>query len=446
MRTKAYCLFVAVIGLVALVSGSSAATQKASDVARIDTSTRASIVQYLRSIHVDPRGLVIQRGARNYAGAHCPGARWNCTATTHPVVQVAAAGGRNRFLCSTGKCAVVQVAAITTATNVAKCIQTDGPETCTINQASAKANNKAVVYQRASNSTGVVTVVPTSKVLIAESATSKVSIIQKATGSAIAPNSNEACVYQAITLARAGTFHKNTVILTQAAHQRVTIKQDSKNGGNSASESATSAGQCTGGSITQRQTLRSTLTVPSSITQNQNAADNGANMTVDIEQNQSIGFLGTAHGENSANFDQYNSLTAVANSPDGPVSQTQSSSTGGLLGTLNQDSREVSTATTAQTEIQCQDAATIGPTTCGSVSEAPGSVTQTQFGPVHKAGTRVHKGVGTSTQTGNGPTRSRSASRRHRATPPERARRMTSRATAARPATARSPRTPTSTA
>ena len=66
-----------------------------------------------------------------------------------------------------------------------------------------------------------------------------------------------------------------------------------------------------------------------------------------------MGFFGTAHGTNTANFKQDNTLTAVANTPAGPVTQIQSSVNGGLLGTVNQDSRDQSTATTTQTETQC---------------------------------------------------------------------------------------------
>jgi hypothetical protein len=190
-----------------------------------------------------------------------------------------------------------------------------------------------------------------------------------------------------------------SVPLTQSAHQTVTIKQDSANGGNSADESATPLGQCTSGPITQSQTLSSTISAPGSIVQNQNAASGGANVTIDIEQNQSAGFLGSAYGQNSANFDQSTALTAIANSSAGPVSQTQSSVNGGLLGTVNQDSRDQSTAVTTQKEIQCEDAAVSGLTTCHTsdpdAAEAPSSLTQTQFGP-------LRKGVGTATQTGNG--------------------------------------------
>ncbi|MDX6479548.1 MAG: hypothetical protein QOG85_58 [Gaiellaceae bacterium] len=402
MRTKAFCLFVAIVGVVALVSGSAAATQ-ANGIARIDVSTRASIVEYLRSIHVNPTGVVIERGSRNYAGPHCPGARWTCTTTAHPVVQVASARGRNRFLCSTAKCAVVQVAGPTViATNTAACIKTTGlAQTCTITQSNATGDNKAVVYERIASSAGVKTATTTS-LKITQTATSHATITQTATGDSSAPNSNEACVYQEVAINRAGAPKKNTVSVLQSAHQTVTIKQDSANGGNSAAESATSDGQCTGAAITQRQTVSSSLNVPKSLIEKQNAASKGANVAIDIEQNQSAGFLGTALGQNSVNFDQYTALTAIGNSSNGPVVQTQSSPTGGLLGTVNQDSDDVSTATTTQTEIECEDAAKTGLVACHTndpdAAEAPATLTQTQFGPIHKA---VHKGLGIARQTGN---------------------------------------------
>lgn len=389
MFTKVFSLFVALVAAVVLLSAPSAAIAKAQK-GRIDVSTRAAVVTYLRSIHINPRGVVIERGARNYAGASCPGRRWICTTTTHPVVQVAPRGGRNAFRCSTANCVVVQVANLpVTATNTASCIRTSGStQTCTIDQNSVTANNKAVVYENITSSVG-----------LTQNATSTASITQTATGPANASNSNEACVYQAVSLDSSRTTTAASVPVTQSADQTVTIKQNSANGGNSAAESATPLGQCTTGSITQRQTLSSTITATGSVVQNQNAGNAGADMTIDIEQNQSSGFLGSAYGANSADFDQYNALTAVANTPAGPVSQTQSSVNGGVLGTVNQDSRDLSTAVTTQTEIQCEDAAMSGLTTCHTVdpdaSEAPSSLTQTQFGP-------IRKGVGQATQTGNG--------------------------------------------
>lgn len=391
MFAKAFGLCAAVAVAVVFLSASSA-TATVQSGALINLSTRAAVVDYLRSIHIDPRGVVIERGVRNYAGASCPGRGWTCTTTTHPVVQVAAAGGRNTFRCSTARCAVVQISnSQTSGTNTATCIKKKGlAQKCTIKQTSSTAHNKAVVYESVSSSKGTTTSTG-SAMSITQTATSSVSITQKATGA----NSNEACVYQAISLARSGSIRKNTVKLTQSAHETVTIKQDSANGGNSAAESATPRGKCTGSSVTQRQTLSSDLTVPKSVTQKQNAASKGANMTIDIEQNQSAGFLGVADGHNSANFNQYGSQTALANSPAGPVTQTQSSLTGAVLGTLNQDSRDPSTASTTQTETQCVKAAKSGLTTChASAVPGPFSVTQRQAGV-------VHKGVGVSKQTGN---------------------------------------------
>ncbi len=54
----------------------------------IDLSTNAAVKQYLRSLGISPRGVVIQRGVRNYAGPNCPGKGWNCTRSQR-VVQIA---------------------------------------------------------------------------------------------------------------------------------------------------------------------------------------------------------------------------------------------------------------------------------------------------------------------------------------------------------------------
>jgi hypothetical protein len=74
---------------------STAASRRGTLLKTANLSTRAGAARYLRAIGLDPRGLVIQRGARNYAGANCPGAGWSCTSTAHPVVQIASAGGQN---------------------------------------------------------------------------------------------------------------------------------------------------------------------------------------------------------------------------------------------------------------------------------------------------------------------------------------------------------------
>ena len=126
------------------------------------------MIHYLRSIHVNPKGAVIQRGLRNYAGAHCPGKHWTCVGTRHTVVQIAKRGGQNRFMCRSSKCVVVQLAGVShgvyiasrslasTAAagkgNSAVCIKTGSGATtgsgqsCVISQ-SGSCLNTAVVYE-----------------------------------------------------------------------------------------------------------------------------------------------------------------------------------------------------------------------------------------------------------------------------------------------------------
>src|SRR5438045_6188144 len=81
MFARVFGLCVAFVAAVALMSASSAASAKAHGGATIDVSTRAAVVDYLRSIRIDPRGVVIERGLRNYVGARWPGRGWTCTTT-----------------------------------------------------------------------------------------------------------------------------------------------------------------------------------------------------------------------------------------------------------------------------------------------------------------------------------------------------------------------------
>ena len=52
----------------------------------------------LKSLGIDTRGMVVQRGSHNYAGPRCPGKRWTCT-TARRVLQV---GGDNKVDCTPG--------------------------------------------------------------------------------------------------------------------------------------------------------------------------------------------------------------------------------------------------------------------------------------------------------------------------------------------------------
>jgi hypothetical protein len=119
----------------------------------VELSSRASIVNYLRTIGVDPAGVVIQRGMRNYAGPSCPGRGWNCTRAAR-VVQVAQRAGGNKFECSGSSegendCFVVQESP---AGNTARCTEqadddTPVTQTCTISQMSVVGDNHAFVEQ-----------------------------------------------------------------------------------------------------------------------------------------------------------------------------------------------------------------------------------------------------------------------------------------------------------
>lgn len=391
-----FSLLAASIAAVVLVSASGAATRNAPKIARIDVSTRAAVVDYLRSMHVDSRGAVIERGARNYAGAHCPGKAWSCASTRHTVVQIARHGGQNRFACASKRCVVVQLAgasggvyvagrslATTTAaaTNTAKCIRISGlTQSCTIDQESSTANNVAIVVEAAASSA------------LTQTASYTTQITQHATG---ASNSNTACVSQNVLL-DGSTKSGSAVSVALEAHQSIAITQDSAYGGNTV-ENATlwGYGSCDATHpLTQTQSLTSGVSSPGSVTQSENSADAGPNVSLDIEQNQDASFIGTAHGPNTAAFDQVSNVLAVASTPAGPVSQTQSSPSGGIEATINQDSRDVSTASAKQTERQCEDAVSSGSPSCSAVDPPGYSLTQTQYGP-------VRKGAGVSAQTGN---------------------------------------------
>jgi hypothetical protein len=383
-----------------------AAAQRAALFRQADFSTIAGAKAYFRSIGVNPRGVVIQRGARNYAGPRCPGRRWTCTEATHPVVQIAAAGGRNRFLCRTARCAVMQVtrraattrlslAAPAAKPNKAVCIKTMGlTQSCSISQSSATADNTAVVYESAGKLTG-----------LTQTASYSASITQQATGPS---NTNTACVFQATTIDGSTVATKGMpVTVTLESHQSVTITQDSTGGGNSAQQSASSSGTCGSAPLRQTQTLSSIATGSGAITQNQNVADSGPNVVLDIEQNQGVGFLGVADGPNDVDFKQASSLKAIANTPVGPVNQTQSSSTGGIQAMVNQDSRGISTAKANQLETQCEDAfaQATTPTACDTNNQDPPgySLTQTQFGPIGNTGGPAPTGQRTPMKVTKGP-------------------------------------------
>jgi uncharacterized repeat protein (TIGR01451 family) len=118
--------------------------------AKIDLSTRAGVVQYLTAHGIDAHGVVIQRGNRNYVGARCPGARWNCTQASR-VVQIATganavnraaitADGQVATNCAGGS--ITQVS--TTGDNVVMVgITSASPQSCSITQQNESGKNSA---------------------------------------------------------------------------------------------------------------------------------------------------------------------------------------------------------------------------------------------------------------------------------------------------------------
>jgi hypothetical protein len=352
-----------VVAAVVLASASGAAVSRTGP--RIDVSTRAAATTYLRSIHVNPTGLVIQRGTHNYAGPSCPGSGWSCTSTDHPVVQVAAAGGKNEFVCAATRCAVVQAAEAPLGVNIAKCIRTTGiTQSCSISQTSTANDNQAIVYENAVKTTG-----------LTQNASQTANIVQNALG---ASNGNTACVYQnmlinTMTIAPRGM----PVTATLDGHQTINVAQEAVGGPNAVQKARTASNySCDSANpLTQTQTISQTATGSAMVTQNENRTAGGPNALIDIEQNQ---HTPTATGPNTANFTQTSELTATAYTQNGPVFQRQSLDEGGIRATVNQFSTGLSTSQADQTETLFEHAQK-SPTD----PSLPPNTTQTQRGPVH---------------------------------------------------------------
>jgi hypothetical protein len=169
------------------------------------------------------------------------------------------------------------------------------------------------------------------------------------------------------------------VSVTLEGHQSASIAQDSLTGNNmvkNAVQSGTSwmCDDADASELTQSQTLESIATGTAAITQNQNAANSGPNMLLDIGQNENTP---SASGANTVRFSQTSDLSATAFTPNGPVTQIQSSANGGLKATVDQHSSGESHAFPNQEETQTEHAQK-----SSSDTSLPPNTTQTQFGPV----------------------------------------------------------------
>ena len=149
-------LFVLVVLAAATVLTTSAGASTRGN-ARIDLSTRGGVTLYLASQGVDLHGVVIQRGAHNYAGPSCPGKGWTCT-TAKRVLQISTEGN-NSFVCTggsssgPGQCTIFQFAT-GNASNDASCVEQSGDpntdQSCRITQNSgggSGANNATIAQQ-----------------------------------------------------------------------------------------------------------------------------------------------------------------------------------------------------------------------------------------------------------------------------------------------------------
>ena len=95
--------------------------------------TLAHADRYLSSLGLDPAGFVVQRGARNYAGAKCPGKGWNCTKAKR-VLQIASSGGVNAVVCAASSGSAHSTAGATTVGCTIVQTSTSGSNTATCNE------------------------------------------------------------------------------------------------------------------------------------------------------------------------------------------------------------------------------------------------------------------------------------------------------------------------
>jgi hypothetical protein len=353
-------LFVSAVLTAALLvlpgAGAAASGPDLSTTQKFDLSTRAGVVGYLRSKGINPRGVVIQRGARNYAGPMCPGRAWNCT-TARRVVQIArtnSATSSNQFTCtpSTGgsatapnSCVVVQSSSGTD--NNATCNEVVGDptvtESCQIFQSNTTGTNNAFVKQAIAASAGTT-----------QDATQNAEISQINSG-----GSNNVQVNQDLkessSVTATGTANTTQ---TQDGHQTTSVYQHSDTGNNAAK-------------VLQSLTLKASATGGGSITQNQDTAGSTPNTRAAVYQNTDEDVNApTSSGTNTAYMFQSNDLNASGSKATN-LTQQQGTPATGLQVHADQVSQGLSTATESQNEHQNLGA-----------SQITNPPLQTQYGPM----------------------------------------------------------------
>lgn len=373
--------FLTLFAIVALLTGfawGGAVRASASGTESGDLASPQAIDQYLVSIGVDPGTAIWQVGLRNYVGPACPGAGWQCIASTHTaVVQEAPLDGVNAFTCSVdrgatsqsaARCVVVQVnagalftgrTALPSSTNTTVASSPPGNNqancqdaVCTIVQTNTTGQNQAHIHQQSDEQSGDT-----------QTATETANVTQTNT-----TGQNHAQVQQQIHQ----QINDSATTQDQEATQFACIQQDSQSGQNQAHieqqqqqhEKSSAAG------VTQTQNTigQSTQTCPAP--GGQTTSVSSPNLAALIEQNQQT--TGDS-GQNQGEIEQHLAQQQRSTISSGTVTQQQGNSdefSGGLGGDMNQSSSGVSRATAQQNESQRQQARISNPT-------------QTQFDPAH---------------------------------------------------------------
>ena len=322
----------------ALVAGASAGGE--STAAGADLASTSSIQRQLAKLGIDARTVVVQRGARNYAGPRCPGKGWTCTKSSR-VVQISSHRGRNSFECSPGgsgtnpstnTCVIVQES--TSGTNFAKCRMRDEGTTvaqsCAISQTNQQGTNRANVELVARLRGGTT---------------------QDGRQSATVDQTNGAGRNVLNSLQRIdGVVKSFGSTQGQEGHQTLLAEQLTTTGDNDSR-------------VEQLQSLLAKAFVRNGLVQRQNAVDGAPNLLADVSQ------ISTS-GRNSSGLKQRVRAKALAKSWKGPVEQRQGAPAGGAKGTVDQSSSGPSTSRNSQREDLKLRART------------DGTLTQVQFGPM----------------------------------------------------------------
>jgi hypothetical protein len=373
VRLQAIALITVGAASVSISSGPASAR-----VAAPETAISADLNSHMESIGVDPSTAVFQRGPRNYAGPNCPGLRWNCSATSRPVVQLANSqpDARNVGECAPGsnECVIVQIG--TSGENVAECIEeTDQPEglvsqSCEIIQVNVVGTNTALVHQA----------IRQSAVGTEQHGRERATLVQE-NGS----GANLATVVQRIDQSSKNQVAAGTSIeQTQEGHLFTSVDQDTATGSNSSNVEQFLI-------QSMEAALSTSMKKDAQVAQKQDVSDAGPNTQARIDQKSNP----TNGGTNTSSLLQENQLQAEARADS--ITQTQGSLGGGLDGFVRQSSSGLSTSVNRQNEVQL------------ATAQVADVVSQAQHGPARCCTTQFDNPdnlfdiVQTSSQTASDP-------------------------------------------